>query len=84
MDAPRDQFLDVQWGLESYIPSLQQLKGEEEFPCPYPSEEANITEIEELRSKDIIAIEALRSKDADFESPVFWFALWYFIKKYYL
>lgn len=32
MDSTEDQEGEIQWGLESFIPSLQQLKGEAEFP----------------------------------------------------
>ena len=72
MDAPRDQFLDLQWGLESFIPSLQQLKGEDEFPCPDSSAAVNVIVI------------ALMSEAKDFERDYFWYAFWYIIKEYYL
>ena len=42
VDAPRDQFLDVPWGLDPYIPSLRQLKVEEEFSCLGSSEAVNV------------------------------------------
>jgi hypothetical protein len=73
MDAPRDQFLDVPWGLDPFIPNLRQLKGEEDFPCPDSSEVVNV-----------IVIESLMTEATDFERDYFWYAFWYIIKEYYL
>ena len=72
MDAPRDQFLDLQWGLESFVPSLQQLNGEDEFLCPNSSEAVNVIDI------------ALMSETKDFVRDNFWYAFWYIIKECYL
>lgn len=71
MDVPGDPLPDVHWGNELYIPSLQQLRGEEEFPCTYSLEVVNV-----------VATESLLSEGTDFESTIFWLAFWYFIKEY--
>lgn len=71
MDVPGDPLPDIHWGNELYIPSLQQLKGEEEFPSLYSLEVARV-----------IATESLYSEEIDIESPIFWFAFLCFIKEY--
>lgn len=71
MDVPGDPLPDIHWGNELYIPSLQQLKGEEEF--------FHLYSLEEVR---VIATESLYSEEIGIESPIFWYAFWCFIKQF--
>lgn len=59
--------------VKRFIPSLEQLKEEEEFPSHPPSEVVCA-----------IVVESQISEDTGYEQDIFWYAFWYFIKEYYL